>query len=77
MAKVATRDKGVDVIDLCLVRTLGNFILAIPVLFASKTHPIDDVPKELRLTLVIRSILGITGFTTMVYAAKYIPIFIV
>ena len=77
LAKIATRDKGVDVIDLCLVRTLGNFILAIPVLFVSKKHPINDVPKEFRLTLAIRSLLGIIGFTTMVYATKYLPIFIV
>jgi hypothetical protein len=51
--------------------------LAIPVLYVSKTHPIKGVPKDLRLTLIIRSIVGIVGFTTMVYATKYLPIFIV
>jgi hypothetical protein len=52
-------------------------MLAIPIIFISKKNPIKDVPNNLKLTLFIRSIVGITGFTTMVYAAKFLPIFVV
>ena len=32
ISKIATKDKGVDVMDLCLVRAMGLFLFAIPIL---------------------------------------------
>ena len=64
--------------DLCLVRVcVGIFIPGIVILYFSKKRPFSDVLPELKTTLHIRNFLGIAGFTTLVYAAKYLPIFIV
>ena len=76
-AKYGLNELNIDVIDLCLVRVFGNFIIAIPVICASGKNPVTDIPRNLRLAMLIRSISGVTTFTLLVFAAKYLPIFIV
>ena len=78
IAKVATNDLKVDVYDLCLVRVcVGIFLPGIPILYYSGKRPFADILPDLKVALHIRNFLGIAGFTTLVYAAKYLPIFVV
>jgi len=67
----------VDILDLCFFRTLLNFIVAIFVLLKNKKHPVKDLPKEGRIYLLGRSVIGTVGFIICVFSMKYVPIFIV
>ena len=73
MAKVSLQS-GVNVIDLCLVRTFVNFVLSIFTMGYCKQHPVKDLPSECRFWLEIRSVAGLVGFTTLVIGVFYIPI---
>ena len=75
-AKVATNN-GVNSVDVCLIRTFVNFLVSVYTVTHNKKHVFDDVKPEFRSTLLLRSILGVIGFTLMVFATKYLPIFIV
>ena len=76
MAKI-TMKSGVNVIDLCLMRTFVNFMIAIITMMVSKKRPLEDLPKESRFLLFVRSFAGLIGFTTQVIGVFYIPISIV
>ena len=73
MAKVSIQS-GVNVIDLCLVRTFVNFLMSVFTIWYCKQHPVNDLPKECRFWLGIRSVAGLVGFTTLVIGVFYIPI---
>ena len=47
LAKYGMNDLKIDVIDLCLVRVLGLFLISIPVICASGKNIISEVPKNL------------------------------
>lgn len=66
-----------DPIDLSFVRVSLNFGIAIFVLCYFGKRPIEDMPKDMWCTLIVRSILGTVAFTFMVYACKYLHVFIV
>ena len=75
LAKVATNN-DIDVIDLCFIRTFINFLIACGTVTYSGQHLIHGVPKEMRHVLFIRCMIGVVGFTCLVYGLKLVPIFI-
>lgn len=77
VVKVTTQIYGINVIDLCFTRTICNFVLAIPIIKMYGKRPVDDTPKEFRMLLLFRGLVGTVAFGCMLYAAKYLPIFIV
>ena len=74
-AKQATQTESVNVIDLCLARTAINLLFAIVILniYGKKVH----VPKKVRPLILLRSMIGTVGFTTLVYSVEILPLFIV
>lgn len=77
LTKVATAQKHVDVIDLCLVRTAINFLIACLTVSYNNKHVINDVPSNVWGILYFRAFMGLVGFTTMVYSIQTIPLFVV
>ena len=77
VAKVATLIEKVNVVDLCFFRTWANFLIAIPLVLRGGKHPIRDLEAKDRGTLFFRSFVGTFGFIVIVYACKYLPIYLV
>lgn len=75
MAKVGT-NSGVGAVELCFVRTFINFMISLITVKYSGKHVVNDVPKELRKMVFLRSIAGLLGFTCMVLSLQFLPIFI-
>ena len=73
MAKISMKS-GVNVIDLCLMRTFVNFMIAIFTMIVAKKRPLGDLPSDCRFLLFVRSVAGLIGFTTLVIGVFYIPI---
>ena len=67
LVKVST-NTGINVVDLCFVRTFINFGIACVTVTLAGKHVVKDVPQELRLVVFLRSIAGVMGFTCLVYA---------
>lgn len=70
MTKVCIRS-GVEVMDLCFIRTAMLFSVACFQLVLSKGFNIkesivNEVPKDKRVLLVVRCLLGLIGFTSII-----------
>jgi drug/metabolite transporter (DMT)-like permease len=64
-------DYSVNALDLCLVRTC---VVASFNLLQIKQLGIEiSVPRSLWLTMLMRNLAGLVGFTSLVYALKYLP----
>ena len=59
-------NSGVNVIDLCFVRTFINFLTAVVTTSVAK-QKVWAIPEEQRGPLMIRCVIGLIGFTSMVY----------
>ena len=55
---------------------IGLFF-AIIILNASGKHVFRDVPRENRPLIMLRSLIGTIGFTTLVFSVQILPLFIV
>ena len=67
MAKIVIKS-GVNVFDLCLMQTIINFLIAFLSATMAKKRYFADVPKEHWNLLIIRSFVGLVGFTCLVLA---------
>ena len=67
-------NSGVDVIDLCFIRTAINFLTCLVTVSVSNQN-VFDVPVEKRLPVLIRCVAGLGAFTCMVYSVQLLPIF--
>ena len=76
-AKQATQEESVNVIDLCLARTAINLLFAIVILNFYGKNVLKDVPAKVRPLILLRSLIGTIGFTTLVYSVQILPLFIV
>lgn len=72
LAKVAMADYGVNGLDLCLFRTFVSFITSVTIILIDKASL--RVKREFWFALFIRSAVGTIGFTTFVFACKYLPL---
>lgn len=66
-----------NVIDLCLIRTAINFLIANLTVRFNNKHVINDVPSNLWGILYFRALIGTIGFTTLVFSLQAIPLFVV
>lgn len=71
-AKIAMNDYGINGLDLCLFRTFVSF--AMSGLIALICGVSFRVEKKFHTGLLIRSAVGTLGFTSMVFAVKYLPL---
>ena len=71
MTKVCIRS-GVEVMDLCFIRTAMLFLVACIQLKLSKKSIIKDVPKDKWVLLISRCLVGLIGFTSIINAIKLI-----
>ena len=76
LTKIGT-NSGIHIMDLCFLRTFVNFLTAIFTVTYHNKKPFIDVPKEHRFLVFVRSIVGLLGFNTFVYACKVLPIFVI
>lgn len=67
---------GIHVMDLVFVRVFMNFIFSNFTIRVSGYKPIRDFPSKFKKMLVFRSFLGALAFTTLVFAIKALPLFI-
>lgn len=74
-AKYAMTYENVDFLDLCFVRTLIMFVSSFCTVYLTKTSLF--VPKEYRMVLLLRAVVGTIGFTIIVLAFKLMPISVV
>jgi drug/metabolite transporter (DMT)-like permease len=68
---------GVKVMDLCFYRCLINLMVAFGTVTINKKHLLNDLPNEHRKIVLFRCILGLLGFTSIVYSIDNLPLFIV
>lgn len=76
MAKVVIKS-GVNVFDLCLMRTFINFLIAFFSATMANKRYFADVPKEHWNLLIIRSFVGLLGFTCLVLALQNLQVSVV
>ena len=76
-AKSVTTEMGVNFLDLCCIRSLINFSVACFNVRVFGKHILKDVPVKYRKLLGLRSIVGLFGFTFIVYSLTILPLFIV
>ena len=71
LAKISTND-GINIFDLCFVRAIVNLLIAgIVVVITSQNLTVKEGERWL---VIVRSIVGLTGFTTMVYSLQVLPL---
>ena len=56
---------------------LGVLIPGIISVVVSGKRPFADVDPKLKVVMHVRNFFGIAGFTALVYAAKFLPIFVI
>lgn len=71
-----TTATGINPIDLTLMRSFTNTMLSTPLLLKFGKHPIKDVTKELRCTMLSRCLIGTFGFFVLVLESDWLPIFV-
>jgi len=62
---------------MCFVRASVNLLVAIFTVTVNKKHIFNDLPDKYRKLVLIRSCMGLIGFTSVVFSLKMIPVFIV
>jgi len=70
-------DLGVNTLDITMLRSFSNLCLSTPLLYKFGKHPLKDVPKDLRCTMLIRCLIGTVCFYFFALSGMYLPIFIV
>ena len=68
---------GVEVMDLCFIRTAMLFCVAVFQLKLSQKSIIKDVPQEKWVLLISRCLVGLIGFTSMITAIKLLQVSVV
>jgi len=76
LSKIGT-NTGINGIDLCFVRSFINFLVACGIVRYNQKHIINDIPVQYRLIVFFRSLMGLVGFTCLLFSAIYLPIFII
>lgn len=72
LIKVSKREKGVNIFDICFFSNILSIIASLA--YSLITGQGYSVPKELRCSLVIRSVVGIVGLLCFTLAATLVPI---
>lgn len=62
--------------DICFVRATTNFMSSIVVMVKNNKHPWYDLPKEFRLTMFLRALIGLFNFNLYVVVSMWLPVFI-
>ena len=77
LSRYATKDKDIDVYDLSLVRVFVGILLpSIPILYINDKRPFADIVARTSKLMHFRNFIGYFGFSILVYATKFLPIFI-
>ena len=72
MTKIASNEKGVNVFDIVVFANLVS--LTGSIIFVGVTGKGFVVSKDLRCPLVMRSIVGLCGLTSLTFGAVLVPI---
>jgi len=75
-AKVATAELLVHPFDMNVIFYMVYFLTMIPTLYVHKKHPIKDFHKEFRCMITLRNFFNPPSILLDIYAAIYLPIFI-
>ena len=70
--KVAINEKKINQLDICFVRTLVALIFSLLITLVSRKS--FFVEPALRKVLLLRSILGTIGFTTLTFGVALVPL---
>ena len=65
---------GVNQYDITFMRQFISFIVSSIIIKIHNKHPIDDLPKDCRLALLVRSLCGVFGFIFVLNSLHYLPI---
>jgi drug/metabolite transporter (DMT)-like permease len=71
-SKMQMQEAGINALDLCLFRTFVAFIVSTAIALFLKIP--FRVAKSERNTLFLRSVIGTIGFTSFLFAVKYLPL---
>ena len=69
-------EKGLHPVDICFYRTFCLFLLAAVTAFIKKKHVLNEVKKGQRMIVLIRSIVGLIGFTSLLLGLQHLPIYV-
>jgi len=71
-SKMQMKENGINALDLCLFRTFVAFVVSSVIAVYLKIP--FYVKKSERKALFMRSVVGTVGFTSFLFAVKYLPL---
>jgi drug/metabolite transporter (DMT)-like permease len=73
IGRECTRNRGLSIAEVSLIRNSLNFIMSIPPFLLSGMGPFEGMSRDLWLPIIVRTIAGNLGFFTFTSTFKYLP----